>query len=64
MAATATGNIVGQPNDPIADFKINSFANQEKASLHGAELAVQHMFGDSGFRRSGQLHLGAFGTDL
>lgn len=45
----ATGSIVGQPNDPVADFRINSFANQKDASLHGAEVNLQHMFGNSGF---------------
>ena len=45
----ATGTIVGQPNDPIANFKINSFANQKKASLDGIEVNLQHMFGSSGF---------------
>lgn len=45
----ATGTIVGQPNDPVADFRINSFANQKDASLHGAEVNLQHMFGNSGF---------------
>ncbi|WP_426193918.1 TonB-dependent receptor [Massilia sp. DWR3-1-1] len=48
-AGNATGNIVGQPGDPIANFKINSFANQKDASLHGAEVNLQHMFGNSGF---------------
>ena len=45
----ATGNIVGQPGDPIANFEITSFSNQKTASLHGAEVNVQHMFGRSGF---------------
>ena len=37
----ATGTIVGQPGDPIANFKINSFANQKKASLDGIEVNLQ-----------------------
>jgi TonB-dependent receptor len=45
----ATGTIVGQPGDPIANFEITSFANQKSASLNGAEINLQHMFGNSGF---------------
>ena len=48
-AGNATGTIVGQPNDPIANFEITSFSNQKAASLYGAELNLQHMFGNSGF---------------
>jgi TonB-dependent receptor len=45
----ATGTIVGQPNDPIANFRITSFSNQKKASLNGLEFNVQHMFANTGF---------------
>jgi TonB-dependent receptor len=45
----ATGDIVGQPNDPIANFEITSFSNQKRANLYGMELNLQHMFGNSGF---------------
>ncbi|MTV37606.1 TonB-dependent receptor [Duganella radicis] len=45
----ATGSIVGQPNDPVAHFRITSFSNQKKASLDGLEVNLQHMFGESGF---------------
>jgi TonB-dependent receptor len=48
-SGNATGSIVGQPGDPIANFEITSFSNQKKTSLHGAEINVQHMFGDTGF---------------
>lgn len=44
-----TGTIVGQPGDPIANFRINTPANQRSASLDGWELNVQHVFGQSGF---------------
>ena len=44
-----TGIIAGQPGDPIATFDITVPANQKSAELDGWELAVQHMFGDSGF---------------
>ena len=43
-----TGSIVGQPNDPIANFRITSYSNQKKASLNGLEFNVQHMF-NNGF---------------
>ncbi len=44
-----TGNIVGQPGDPVAHFQITSFSNQKKASLNGLEFNLQHMFGNTGF---------------
>jgi TonB-dependent receptor len=44
-----TGTIVGQPGDPIAEFRINTPANQRSASLHGWEFNIQHLFGESGF---------------
>ena len=48
------GNPVGTPivqaaDDPIATWKISRPANLETATLYGWEVAVQHMFGDSGF---------------
>ncbi len=45
----ATGTIVGQPNDPITNFRITAPANQQSASLDGWEFNVQHVFGESGF---------------
>ncbi|MFC5546940.1 TonB-dependent receptor [Massilia aerilata] len=45
----ATGDIVGQPGDPVANFRITSFSNQKKASLNGLEFNVQHMFANTGF---------------
>ncbi|HZV65758.1 MAG TPA: TonB-dependent receptor, partial [Telluria sp.] len=48
-SGNATGTIVGQPGDPIANFEITSFSNQQSASLNGAEVNLQHMFGNSGF---------------
>jgi TonB-dependent receptor len=44
-----TGTIVGQPSDPIAQFRITVPANQRSASLDGWEFNLQHMFGESGF---------------
>jgi TonB-dependent receptor len=37
------------PTDPLAVFTIHSTANQKVGNLHGLELAIQHMFGQSGF---------------
>ena len=48
-AGNATGSIVGQPSDPIANFLITTFANQKQADLDGVEVNLQHMFGNSGF---------------
>ncbi len=45
----ATGSIAGQPGDPLVNFEITTFANQKEASLYGAEVNLQHMFGNSGF---------------
>jgi TonB-dependent receptor len=44
-----TGVISGIAGDPIATFLITVPANQRSAKLDGFEIAVQHMFGDSGF---------------
>ncbi|NNG24163.1 TonB-dependent receptor [Massilia sp. ML15P13] len=48
-AGNATGVITGQGNDPIANFEINTYANQKAARLRGLEFNLQHMFGNSGF---------------
>jgi len=45
----ATGTIVGQPGDPVADFRITTPANQQSASLDGWEFNIQHLLGQSGF---------------
>jgi len=45
----ATGVITGIPSDPLMQFRTSSYVNSQPASLHGAELAVQHMFGETGF---------------
>jgi len=44
-----TGTIVGQPGDPLANFKVNTPANTDNSTLDGWEIALQHVFGDSGF---------------
>jgi TonB-dependent receptor len=45
----ATGDIIGQASDPVANFEITTFSNQKSATLDGLEFNVQHMFGNSGF---------------
>jgi TonB-dependent receptor len=44
-----TGVISGIAGDPIATFDITVPANQRSAEVDGFEIAVQHMFGDTGF---------------
>jgi TonB-dependent receptor len=43
------GTIRGLSTDPLANFLVTSYANQKSATVKGAELNVQHMFGRSGF---------------
>jgi len=43
------GKITGQPGDPLMPFLLTSYANQKSATVKGAEINVQHMFGRSGF---------------
>ncbi|NIB39950.1 TonB-dependent receptor [Pseudomaricurvus alkylphenolicus] len=42
-------NVAGGPDDEVILWDISSFENGEAAKVDGIELAVQHMFGDSGF---------------
>ncbi len=44
----ATGTIVGQPGDPVANFRITEPANAHSAKLHGFEFNIQHSFGNTG----------------
>jgi TonB-dependent receptor len=48
-AGDRIGIIAGLPGDPIATFDIQVPSNQRSAKLDGWELAIQHMFGDTGF---------------
>ncbi|MDP5036958.1 MAG: TonB-dependent receptor, partial [Alishewanella sp.] len=45
----ANGFILGVPGDTAATFDIIVPVNQDDAKLDGWELAVQHLFGDTGF---------------
>lgn len=42
-------NSVGGPDDQVILWDISSFENGESATVYGWELAVQHLFADSGF---------------
>lgn len=44
-----TGTIVGQPGDPLANFRITTPANTGSSTLDGWEISLQHVFGESGF---------------
>ncbi|WP_426210770.1 TonB-dependent receptor [Massilia sp. TWP1-3-3] len=48
-SGNATGTILGQPNDPIANFVITTTANKDATNVHGVEVNLQHMFGNTGF---------------
>ncbi|MCF4008886.1 TonB-dependent receptor [Rheinheimera sp. UJ63] len=45
----ANGFILGVPGDTPATFDITIPVNQDDAKLNGWELAVQHLFGETGF---------------
>ena len=49
LATENAYNLVGEADDPLYMFDVNTPVNQHKAGLHGWELAGQHFFGDSGF---------------
>ena len=44
-----SGPITQAGDDPLASFEISTPSNMEEATLQGAEFAIQHNFGDSGF---------------
>ncbi|WEF34934.1 TonB-dependent receptor [Pseudoduganella chitinolytica] len=48
-AGNATGTISGIPGDPFVHYDITTFVNEKAATLKGAEVNLQHMFGNSGF---------------
>jgi len=43
------GPFVGQPGDPLVIWDVTTPTNGNKTDIHGFELSVQHIFGDSGF---------------
>jgi TonB-dependent receptor len=48
-SGNAEGDIIALAEDPIANFRISSYANQRKDRIRGLEFNLQHMFGNSGF---------------
>jgi iron complex outermembrane recepter protein len=44
-----TTPIRAQDGDPLAVFSVTTTSNQEVGNVWGYEIAVQHLFGDSGF---------------
>ncbi|MEH6580776.1 MAG: TonB-dependent receptor [Halioglobus sp.] len=49
MGRPAGTAITQQNNDPLIDWMVTTPTNLETAELYGMELAIQHLFGDSGF---------------
>ncbi|MBU2984429.1 TonB-dependent receptor [Saccharophagus degradans] len=48
--STFAGDIIGQPADPLVEFRMSTPSNSgDDRELQGLELALQHMFGESGF---------------
>ena len=43
------GPFLGQPGDPLVIWDVTTPTNGNKTDIHGFELSVQHIFGDSGF---------------
>ncbi len=41
--------VVSEPTDPVAIFDITRLVNGEQREVDGIELAVQHLFGETGF---------------
>ena len=41
--------VISQPSDPIAMFDVTRLVNGAEREVDGIELAVQHLFGDTGF---------------
>ena len=44
-----SGAVTSQPGDPVATFNILQAFNSGDATIDGAEFAIQHLFGDTGF---------------
>lgn len=54
--------VIQNNDDPLAVFGISQPVNEEQATIQGLELAVQHMFGDTGF--GVQANMTLTGSDL
>ncbi|MDO8345652.1 MAG: TonB-dependent receptor [Cellvibrio sp.] len=46
---TLACDFVPEANDPLMVFTMSSPVNNREAKIHGAEFAVQHFFGETGF---------------
>jgi len=46
---TAAVPVISQAGDPVANFDITRLLNSEEREVVGAEINIQHLFGDSGF---------------
>lgn len=49
VEVAALGGITPNADDPLMDIRVARPVNNREAQLYGAEFAVQHFFGDSGF---------------
>lgn len=62
-AASFAGSIVGQPGDPLVEFRMNTPTNSgDDRQLQGYEFAIQHVFAETGF--GGQFNYTAVLSDL
>lgn len=49
LAIAAAYDLVSNPDDPLFNFNVSRPVNNKDAKIHGAEIAAQHFFGNSGF---------------
>ena len=42
-------DILPNSDDPLMDFTVSKYVNNQEANIYGMEFAVQHFFGDTGF---------------
>ncbi|WP_062059250.1 MULTISPECIES: TonB-dependent receptor [unclassified Cellvibrio] len=52
VASGGSGIIVGNSDDPLAEFRTTLPKNEESATIDGWEFNIQHVFGESGFGAS------------
>ena len=48
-SAVSPTPVTSEPTDPIAVFDVSRLVNGEQREVDGLEIAVQHLFGESGF---------------
>ena len=46
---TGSGSVTSEPTDPVATFTVTQAINTGDATIDGAEFAIQHLFGNTGF---------------